>query len=76
MAMAFSEALIELWLCPDMSLSTVGMSVAVLGVAVVIVGHYFRISSLFTAGISFTHQIQTEKRKEHKLVTTGVYSIV
>ena len=47
----------------------------IVGLAMVIVGHTFRISAMFTAARNFTHVVAHEKVEEHKLVTTGVYSI-
>jgi len=43
---------------------------------VVIVGQVFRTLAMWTARHAFTHQISTEKRKEHGLVNWGVYAYV
>ena len=47
----------------------------ILGLIILIIGQFFRISALFTGKISFTHVISYKKKKEHVLVTNGIYSI-
>lgn len=46
-----------------------------LGLAMIVVGHIFRIGAEFTAGSNFNHKIQFYKDDNHKLVTTGLYSL-
>ena len=46
-----------------------------LGIITLIIGQYFRIAALFTGKVSFTHLISYRKKKEHTLVTHGIYSI-
>ena len=48
----------------------------IVGLHMVIIGHYFRIGAMFTAEKSFHHLVQYEKAKTHKLITTGVYAWV
>lgn len=45
-----------------------------LGIVLVVVGEYFRKAAWLTARASFTHRIKTYKRRQHTLVTHGVYS--
>ena len=47
-----------------------------IGVVMICVGHFFRVSAMFTAGQSFHHIVQDEKADTHVLITHGVYSIV
>jgi protein-S-isoprenylcysteine O-methyltransferase len=47
----------------------------ILGLIILIIGQFFRISALFTGKVSFTHVISYKKKKEHVLVTNGIYSI-
>ena len=47
----------------------------ILGLIILIIGQFFRISALFTGKVSFTHLISYKKKKEHILVTNGIYSI-
>ena len=47
----------------------------IIGLAMTIIGQYFRIAALFTGKSNFTHKIQMVKRKNHVLVKHGVYSI-
>ena len=46
-----------------------------IGIICLIIGQYFRIAALFTGKVSFTHLISYKKKKEHVLVTHGIYSI-
>lgn len=43
------------------------------GVCMVLVGHLFRVWSMFHAGKSFNHFVQTKKAQDHELVTSGPY---
>ncbi|CAI5521983.1 unnamed protein product [Closterium sp. Naga37s-1] len=43
------------------------------GGALLLAGEAVRKAAMVTAGRSFTHDIQTEKRREHRLVTHGLY---
>lgn len=47
----------------------------IIGMLMMIVGHFFRITAEFTAGHNFNHRIQFYKDEKHELVTSGVYSI-
>jgi protein-S-isoprenylcysteine O-methyltransferase len=47
----------------------------IIGIICLIIGQYFRIAALFTGKVSFTHLISYKKKKEHVLVTHGIYSI-
>lgn len=64
------EFWVELYFFP--SLKAVTWAVR-LGLLLVCVGHLFRIGAMWTAEHNFTHTIQDELRKEHKLVTSGIY---
>jgi protein-S-isoprenylcysteine O-methyltransferase len=45
------------------------------GSVLLVMGQFFRIAALFTAGRNFTHLIAYRKKKEHVLVKEGIYSI-
>ena len=47
----------------------------IIGLICLIIGQYFRIAALFTGKVSFTHLISYKKKKEHILITHGIYSI-
>ena len=46
-----------------------------LGMAMILVGHFFRIGAEFTAGYNFNHKIQFYKDEKHVLVTHGLYGV-
>jgi protein-S-isoprenylcysteine O-methyltransferase len=46
-----------------------------IGIVITIFGQFFRIGSLYTAKLNFTHLLSYEKKKEHFLMTTGFYGI-
>lgn len=61
------------WLVyPDIKLN---WAVQLVGFCFCAFGEIFRKLAMYTAGVSFTHIIQYEKRQEHVLVTNGIYSI-
>src|SRR4051812_34427910 len=43
------------------------------GMWLIFVGELLRKAAIITAGQSFSHQLQTEKRRHHRLVTRGIY---
>lgn len=49
--------------------------VSIIGCLMVVFGETLRKVAMVTAGSNFTHTVQYRKRDEHKLVTTGVYSL-
>lgn len=50
-------------------------SSVVIGLALVILGQTFRSLAMKQAGTSFNHVVQSAKKEDHILVTSGVYSI-
>ena len=50
-----------------------GRTAILAGLALVVVGQFFRAAAMWTAKASFTHIIADSKREEHVLVTNGVY---
>jgi protein-S-isoprenylcysteine O-methyltransferase len=54
--------------------SMVSKGFTALGVLMVLIGHLFRVWSMFHAGKSFNHLVQTRKAQDHELVTSGPYS--
>ncbi|GBG30518.1 Protein-S-isoprenylcysteine O-methyltransferase [Hondaea fermentalgiana] len=71
---------VEFWLevlvVPGLKSSALSQLIMFIGVVLVLVGQSFRTGAMVEAGSNFTHIIQTEKSSSHKLVTTGLYSIV
>ncbi|RDA92828.1 hypothetical protein CP533_2861 [Ophiocordyceps camponoti-saundersi (nom. inval.)] len=47
-----------------------------LGLVLVILGQAVRSVAMLHAGTSFNHRVQTRKAVSHKLVTTGIYSVL
>ena len=47
----------------------------IIGFIMMVIGQIFRIGGLYTGKKNFTHKISYEKKSEHKLVTTGFFSI-
>ncbi|KAF2675549.1 ICMT-domain-containing protein [Microthyrium microscopicum] len=45
-----------------------------LGVVLVVLGQYMRDSAIATAGVSFNHIVQRQKRSDHVLITSGPYA--
>ena len=48
--------------------------VTYVGIAVVVCGEILRKMGIITAKHNFTQRLQTERRQQHTLVTTGIYS--
>jgi protein-S-isoprenylcysteine O-methyltransferase len=67
------EFWVELYFVPGWKLHPL---VRPVGIALVIVGQFFRVSAMSTAANNFSHQIEYFKRKEHQLVTHGVYHFI
>eukprot|EP00347_Sterkiella_histriomuscorum_P014631 403360143 len=49
--------------------------IMLIGLIMVLIGHFFRIGAEFTAGANFNHKIQFHKDEKHKLVTHGLYAV-
>jgi protein-S-isoprenylcysteine O-methyltransferase len=69
-AFAIVEASVEQWLWPGLSQYHI---VSTVGIVLVIVGQLFRTLAMIHAASNFSHVIQRQKRREHQLVTNGVY---
>lgn len=46
-----------------------------LGLSLTLLGHTFRIGSMFTAKSNFTHLVSYKKKRSHVLVTSGLYGL-
>lgn len=57
------------------SLPSVPFITVPIGIAMVVFGQTFRSLAMKQAGSSFNHVVQSTKKEDHVLVTTGVYSI-
>ncbi|GJP41588.1 hypothetical protein CLOM_g1244 [Closterium sp. NIES-68] len=71
MAASLAEYALEWTLCPQLKQQFWPVGWA--GLALVVAGEAVRKGAMVTAGTSFTHDIQREKRREHRLVTNGLY---
>lgn len=49
--------------------------IMLIGLALALIGQYFRSKAMITCGSSFNHTVQHEKKQNHVLVTNGVYKI-
>ena len=47
----------------------------IIGLIMTIIGQIFRIGGIYTGKKNFTHKISYEKKKEHKLVKNGVFTL-
>ena len=68
------EYLVELYIIPTMKEST--KSLFCVGLCIAVAGDMLRKTAMIQAGSNFTHLIQSQKRANHKLVTTGVYGVI
>ncbi|ETN01328.1 hypothetical protein PPTG_17442 [Phytophthora nicotianae INRA-310] len=67
------EFFLELYFVPGWKLHAF---VRPVGIALVIMGQFFRVSAMSTAASNFSHRIEYFKREEHELVTHGVYRFI
>lgn len=74
-AISFNEYFIEIIILREWKVNSLHSFSIIIGVAMMIAGHFFRISAMFTAGSNFTHLISFRKKESHCLVTNGVYSL-
>jgi len=51
------------------------ITIIILGLLMVTVGHIFRIGAFLSAKESFHHLVQNKKAPDHILVTDGIYSV-
>jgi len=68
------EHLVERWL--GWQIKQGWNAVSLFGFVLILVGQSLRTLAMTTARSSFTHQIQFSRRREHQLVTHGIYSIM
>jgi len=47
--------------------------VLLIGLGLITLGQIFRVGAMWTAKSNFSHRIEVSKRKEHKLITHGIY---
>ncbi|KYQ91104.1 prenylcysteine methyltransferase [Tieghemostelium lacteum] len=71
LAAGFTEYWVEWYFFPGMKQFTF---LPKIGILLTIFGQVTRTLAMITAGSNFTHIVQEHKRKEHELVTTGIYS--
>ena len=75
LALLFSclEFWLELYFVPGWKLHPL---VRPVGLTLVVIGQFFRMAAMSTAANNFSHRIEYFKRKEHELVTNGVYRFI
>lgn len=73
MSLAVLEYALELVLAPELKRASATRGIKIAGLACATLGDGLRKAAQVTAGASFTHLIQTTKRREHELITHGVY---
>ncbi|XP_041979389.1 protein-S-isoprenylcysteine O-methyltransferase [Aricia agestis] len=69
---SWTEACLEFYFCPSLKSCS---WLTYLGVVLCVGGEIMRKSAMFTAKTNFNHHVQTVKRPDHQLVTSGVYAI-
>ena len=67
------EFWVEMWLWPGIKGATWTI---LFGTSVVFVGQFCRTLAMYTAGKSFHHIVQVNKDSRHRLITTGIYSLL
>ena len=72
MAFSIFEYLVELYMFPA---SKQYQSLSLFGLFLLIAAQSLRLSGVITAASNFQHQIAEFKKKDHKLVTTGIYKV-
>jgi protein-S-isoprenylcysteine O-methyltransferase len=70
---SWTEFGLRLALAPHWNLP---LPLVAVGLVVVVVAQTIRSAAMITAGASFNHLIQTYKRKDHTLITHGIYSVL
>jgi protein-S-isoprenylcysteine O-methyltransferase len=85
---ALTELLIQSWLYSDLKPSWLRLPFDIpalfqsvpspvpvsIGIALIIIGQYVRTAAMAEAGKSFNHIVQSTKKDDHVLVTSGVYA--
>ena len=70
--LSWGEYGLELYLYPDMKKLWV---ISVMGALACVIGEVIRKLAMITAGSNFNHVVQVEKECNHKLITSGIYSL-
>ena len=66
---------IEAFLFPEWKANCV-FPFGIVGLCLVVLGQLIRTVGMWTAGANFTHLVAEQKRSDHSLVQTGLYSIL
>ena len=83
--LGFAEFLLELYFLPHTKIISVttyagnflsNHQLTVQGLLLVIMGQSFRSLAMIEASSNFSHQIATERKSTHTLVTSGIYALV
>lgn len=73
-SIAIIETIIEIYFYPGFKSSYLPLKL--LGMLFIVFGQTLRSMAMINCGESFSHIVSTEKKSNHKLISTGVYSIV
>lgn len=69
------EYCLELYFLPGHKLAPVCVYIHIMGIILCVSGEFIRKLAIYTASTNFNHIVQLERREDHKLVTSGVYSV-
>ncbi|TMW61910.1 hypothetical protein Poli38472_010973 [Pythium oligandrum] len=73
LVVSWVEFWLQVWLVPSWKANP---TVFTTGVVLVVFGQWCRILAMWTAASNFSHRIEYIKRKEHVLVTHGIYRFI
>lgn len=73
MLVSWCEFFIELAVCPSIKTN---LYVRFFGLFLVMFGEVFRKLAMYTCGTNFNHYVQENRKNDHMLVKTGIYSLV
>jgi protein-S-isoprenylcysteine O-methyltransferase len=72
----FFEPLISYFLAPSFLPPPIQTILLVLGLSLIVIGQSTRALAMLTAGSNFSHIVRHTKARSHRLVTSGIYSIL
>ncbi|KAN0095382.1 ICMT domain containing protein [Hyaloscypha variabilis] len=73
---SFLETLISYLFVPSLFPQNLQTILAFLGISLIVIGQATRASAMLTAGSNFSHIVRHTKASSHRLVTSGIYSVL
>jgi protein-S-isoprenylcysteine O-methyltransferase len=73
---SFIETLISHFVAPSLLPARLQILLLFLGVSLIIIGQSTRALAMLTAGSNFSHVVRHTKASSHRLVTSGIYSVL